>query len=133
EAGYTVDEAVVYYAETKQRVQVAIDDELVAQTVAALEQARRVAGSKDIPAPLDRNPKCAGCSLNGICLPDEVNLLARWEQDKPRGLVPSRDDSAPFYVQGQGLRVGLNHEVLEARDREGAVQATSRLADTSQV
>lgn len=136
EAGYEVDEAVVYYAATKQRVPVPIDDALVALTLTSLEAARAVAGAHEIPPPLDHSPKCAGCSLNAICLPDEVNLLARErgaERVEPRGLVPSRDDAAPFYVQGQGLRVGMDHGVLEARDRDRKVLATARLADTSQL
>ncbi len=136
EAGYEVEEAVVYYAGTKQRIAVKIDDALVAQTLTAIERAREVASGTQIPPPLENSPKCAGCSLNAICLPDEVNLLRREKAEAavtPRALVPSRDDAAPFYVQGQGLRVGLDHGVLEARDRDRAVLATARLADTSQL
>jgi len=134
EAGYTVEEAVVYYAATKQRVSISIDEELIARTVNAIKAARAVASSGVIPPPLERSPKCGGCSLNAICLPDEVNILAHESHaSKPRNLVPSRDDDAPFYVQGQGLRVGLDHGVLEARDRDRNILATARLANTSQL
>jgi CRISP-associated protein Cas1 len=134
EAGYTVNEAVVYYAATKQRVSIAIDEALIARTLEAVKTARAIASSGVIPPPLKRSPKCGGCSLNAICLPDEVNALAdEKETTKPRNLVPSRDDQAPFYVQGQGLRVGLDHSVLEARDRDRQVVASARLAEMSQL
>ena len=72
EHGYTVDEGVAYYYETKQRVRVVIDDDLVRETVAVIAEARAVAGSGRIPLPLVDSPKCPRCSLVGICLPDET-------------------------------------------------------------
>jgi CRISPR-associated protein Cas1 len=72
EHGYTVREAIAYYYETKQRVRVPIDEEIVGETIAALAQARAVAATGRIPAPLVDSPKCPRCSLVAICLPDET-------------------------------------------------------------
>ena len=72
EHGYRCDEGVLYYSQTKQRVRVPIDDELVAETLAAADAARRVAEAGAIPPPLVDSPKCPRCSLVGICLPDET-------------------------------------------------------------
>src|SRR6266540_2139639 len=49
EHGYSCDEAVVYYNATKQRVRVAIDDELTASTLWMVDEARRIAASGRIP------------------------------------------------------------------------------------
>lgn len=83
EHGYTVSEAIAYYYETKQRVRICIDDGLTDETMRALAEARSVAESGRIPAPLVDSPKCPRCSLVGICLPDETR--------QAMGLEPASD------------------------------------------
>ena len=75
EQGYVCNEGALYFAASQQRVRVEFTDELITRTLALLAEARRVAASGEIPAPLEDSPKCPRCSLVGICLPDEVNLL----------------------------------------------------------
>ncbi|MFN0112540.1 MAG: CRISPR-associated endonuclease Cas1 [Blastocatellia bacterium] len=75
EQGYVCDEGALYFAASQQRVRVEFTDELIARTLALLAEARRVAAGGEIPPPLVDSPKCPRCSLVGICLPDEVNLL----------------------------------------------------------
>jgi CRISPR-associated protein Cas1 len=75
EHGYECDEGALYFAETNQRVRVELTDELVTRTQELIAEARRVAANQTIPPPLVRSPKCPRCSLVGICLPDETNLL----------------------------------------------------------
>src|SRR6185437_1979242 len=60
--GYICEEAVVYYAATKQRVTIAIDEALAAETVAAIGAARAMAAGDQIPPPLVDSPKCPRCS-----------------------------------------------------------------------
>jgi CRISPR-associated protein Cas1 len=155
--GYTCDEAVVYYSQTKQRVRVSIDEALVTSTLAAVADARRVAESGRIPPPLVDSPKCVRCSLVGICLPDETRALLHgvrdpeptgFEQlalfeddeaddgrrgvDEVRRLIPAGDDLRPLYVTGYGFSVGKSGGVLQIKDRGGLVQE-ARLNDVSQV
>ena len=75
ENGYRCEEGVGYYAQTKQRVRVKFDDELMRETTAAIAQAWVLALAGEMPPPLVDSPKCPGCSLVGICLPDETNSL----------------------------------------------------------
>jgi len=83
--GYQCDEGIVYYRKTGQRVRVALDAALVAETEALIAQAWAVAERGEIPAPLVDSPKCPGCSLVGICLPDETVSLTRAEiEAEPR-------------------------------------------------
>ncbi|MDW8355150.1 MAG: CRISPR-associated endonuclease Cas1, partial [Bryobacterales bacterium] len=135
ENGYRCEEGVVYYLQTKQRVRVRFDDALIAETLRIVEEARAVAASGQIPPPLVDSPKCPGCSLVGICLPDETNRLAaareaiqlplfeageapRREPATVRRLVTPRDDLRPLYLDTQGLRVGRSGEVLQVRDKD---------------
>jgi CRISPR-associated protein Cas1 len=133
ENGYRVEKGVIYFVASRQRVEVAIDDTLRARTRDLLAELRASAARLEPPPPLVDSPKCPRCSLVGICLPDEVNLL---RGDEPEGavrrLVPARDDALPLYVQSAGTRVGRRADELHIETREGA-KTTVRLGDTSQV
>jgi CRISPR-associated protein Cas1 len=79
EHGFRCEEAAVYFAGDRQRVAIDIDDGLVETTLRSVRRARELAANGILPPPLADSPKCVGCSLAGICLPDEVNLLRRIE------------------------------------------------------
>ena len=135
EHGYTCDHGVLYFAQAKQRVEVPFDEELVRRTRELLVQAREAAARVELPPPLRSSPKCQGCSLHGICMPDEVNLLRAPEDEAPpvRRFVPASDESTPLYVQEQGARVGLRGETLEVRGRDGTQLGGARLFELSQL
>ncbi len=73
--GYNCEEGILYFAESQQRVTIPFTPELINRTLELLTDARSTAESGQIPPPLVDSPKCPRCSLVGICLPDEVNLL----------------------------------------------------------
>ncbi len=79
--GYRCDKAVVYYASVRKRVEIAIDDALIGATREALRDFVATAESGVLPPPLEHSMKCRGCSLAGICLPDETILLRSGEAD----------------------------------------------------
>jgi len=154
EHGYACDYGVLYFAAAQARVMVEFTDALVARTLELLVAARHTAEAEEMPPPLVDSPKCPRCSLVGICLPDEVNLLrvgharpaagstqdnvssppasTTGQRTEPRRLVPARDDHIAVYVQGQGYSVGLKGEVLEIRDK-GKVVSEARLMEMSQL
>lgn len=132
EHGYHVRSGVLYFTEARTRVTVEFHEQLVAATKQLLEEARAVARAGTIPAPLKASPKCGGCSLNAVCLPDEVAQV-EGAPVPARKFVPARDDAAPLYVQEQGAQVGINGDVLEVRSRERKTIASARMIDVSQV
>ena len=139
---YVCDEGIVYYRKTGQRVRVAFDNRLVAETEALIERAWKTARQGEIPAPLDDSPKCAGCSLNSICLPDEtlalsappslddtqqLLLFGEARLRKPvkrevRALIAPRNELRPVYLNTQGLRVGKSGAVLQCKEKDTVVQ-----------
>ncbi|MDQ3265270.1 MAG: CRISPR-associated endonuclease Cas1 [Myxococcota bacterium] len=136
EHGFRCEEGFLYFAQSRQRVAVRFDQALVQRTLELLSEARETIRRGRIPPPLKGSPKCEGCSMHGICLPDEVNLLAGGQPEAAgelRRLVPARDDAKPLYVQEQGARIGLSGEVLEVRDRNRLKVAEARLFEVSQV
>ncbi len=131
EHGYTCDEGVLYFAESRERVRVMFDDDLRALTLNAINGLRMVAAGGQMPRPLQDSPKCPRCSLVGICLPDEVNAL-RDAGESPRPLAVAHDTALPLYVQARGAKVAKKGETLEITV-EDEPSRTVRLVDVSQV
>ncbi|MFP4216896.1 MAG: CRISPR-associated endonuclease Cas1 [Phycisphaerae bacterium] len=110
EHGYRCDHGVLYFAGSRTRVDVPFTSELEARTREFIALARQATDATTLPPPLDDSPKCPGCSLAGICLPDETCALTQPQDDAGppdvRRLFPIRDDALPLYVQEQGATVG---------------------------
>ena len=74
ENGYSCEEGVLYYKETRQRVRLPWTADLEQWVQSQVEGARTCAAGAR-PAPLLDSPKCPRCSLAPVCLPDETNWL----------------------------------------------------------
>ncbi len=132
ENGYTCEEGIIYYVATKDRVIIPIDDALVKRTMELVQAMREMAKAGTMPKPLVDSPKCVGCSLAGICMPDEVNLLSGLE-GPVRMLLPSSQERMPLFVQAQGAKASKKGDVIEVHDREKKLIATARIVEISQV
>ena len=130
--GYTVPHGVLWFAGARRRVVVDVTDELVAATLQARDTARSIALDGRLPAPLVDSPKCRGCSLAGICLPDEHATLTGARDTPVRPLMPPRDDGVPLYVTGYGVKLGQRGGELVVRSRDGE-RGRARYEDTSRV
>lgn len=134
EHGHACDRGLLYFAQVRQRVPVAFTPELEARTRLLMAEARAASQRTERPPPLDDSPKCHGCSLAGICLPDETRVLG--DPDKPvadvRRLYPARDDALPLYIQEQGARVGKAGEAVEVT-KGGQPLGRFPLKDVAQV
>jgi CRISPR-associated protein Cas1 len=153
ENGYRVEEGVIFYAATRQRVRVPFTEGVMEETERAIGEAWALAESGRIPPPLEDSPKCPGCSLNSICLPgetttlrsaaegDETGQLPLFEEmrapRKPplketRRLIAPRSDLRPVYLNTQGLKVGRSGEVLQVKEKD-AVRQEIRPIEISQL
>lgn len=131
--GYPTEEGAIYFRGSRRRVAVPFSVELVARTEQIVADARRVADAGTIPRPLLDSPKCVGCSLVGICLPDEVHELTRAvPAELDRRLIPARDDALPVYVHSQGAVVGKQGDLLVVK-LKGQQVAEAKLFETSQL
>ena len=122
EAGYEVKEAILYYASEKLRLTIAVDAALKSEALTTLEAAKACArGSR--PLPLVNDPRCIRCSLQPICLPDEVNC-ERSESNghhiSPRKIWPPRDEGIQIIAQQNGTRVGVKGMALTINDGNGS-------------
>lgn len=151
EHGYRCDEGLVYYAATRQRVRVLFTQAVIAEATQAIKEAWETARNGILPPPLDCSPKCPGCSLAPICLPDETRFL----YDSPdtghgqlqlfasalprippqreiRRLITPRADRKPVYLDTQGLRVGKSGDVLQVKEKE-TLRQQIRLHEVCQI
>jgi CRISPR-associated protein Cas1 len=136
ENGYQCEGGILYFIESRRRVSVPFDDELVERTRTLLAQLRAMAAEGRMPPPLDDSPKCPRCSLVGICLPDETRLLtcpmAQPADGDVRRLTPARDDALPLYIQDQGTTLGKSGDQLTVKSRSATLRSV-KMIDVSQV
>jgi CRISPR-associated protein Cas1 len=124
DADIPCDEARIYYRGSRKSATVAWGPALEAFAQAVVGEARRVAAQPVAPAPLLDSPKCPGCSLHEICLPDEHHALQadREGADRPaqlRRIVPGRDDRAVVHVLTPGTTVRKDGDALVVAPRKG--------------
>ena len=135
ETGYTVPQAYLYYAAEHQRLRVVVDNTLRQDALAVLEAAKQAAAAPR-PPPLQNDPRCPRCSLQPICLPDEINhqRLDRSdapsvERTAPRRLWPPRDDGIHVVLQREGVRVGVRGQSVRITDKDGELVRDLPLAN----
>jgi CRISPR-associated protein Cas1 len=130
--GYVVPKGVLYFAGSKRRVDVHLTEALIQATLAHRDAARAILEGGALPPPLIDSPKCRGCSLVGICLPDEHAVLTGARDEEVRPLIPARDDAVPLHVQLQygNLRMKAGEIIVREGDRE---VGRARIHETSQV
>lgn len=119
EAGYTVPEAILYYASEKRRVRIVVDDALRKEALQTLQDAKKAARGPR-PLPLINDSRCLRCSLQPICLPDEVNYEREISEcEKPRSIWPPRDDALHVVAQQEGTKVGISGMALKITSKDG--------------
>lgn len=158
--GYECAGGEIYYAGERRRVPIQMDADLEGVVLRAVARARELVDGGKCPPPLSDSPKCVGCSLSGICLPDEVHALQEeepldddasvfdvgddpwglagpepepeFEQPSVRRLFPARDDKVPLYVQDRGASIRLEGGRLVVAT-PGTSATMVRLSNTSSV
>lgn len=132
DAGYETAAAQVWFAETRTRHPVTITEDVLEQAAGLVGEVRELAKRDVAPAPLVDSPKCPRCSLVGLCLPDEVNLLAGRDAPPPRRLRVGDPAAGPLYATTPGSRVtkrGGRVVLLES----GEEVASRRLLDVTHI
>jgi CRISPR-associated endonuclease Cas1/CRISPR-associated protein Cas4 len=129
EHGYRVEEGAIYYAESRERVRVVLDEALRTAARVAVSELRLTVAQSRIPPPLKDSPKCPRCALVTICLPDEIRALGG-SALAPRPIAVPPDEALPLIVQSQYARIGKEGETLKITDEEHG-ESQVRLIDIS--
>ena len=142
ENGFSCDQGMVYFIRSHERVAIEFDANLIERAEKLLASLRGTLKRGEIPPPLPSSSRCNHCSLAGICLPDETDLLREIEEDgkakdEPeagiRMLLAARDNCIPFYVVGQGKTVRKRGERLEVWAHDQGKINEARIREVSQL
>ena len=131
EHGYRVEEGAIWYAASRERVRIVLDDELRLAAREAVSRLRLTVAHGRIPPPLKDSPKCPRCALVSICLPDEMGALGG-SSLAPRPIAVGADEALPLVVQSQRARVTKEGQTLKIADEEQG-DKTVRLNEVSDV
>ena len=96
---------------------------------------KEMARSATIPPPLVNSQKCPRCSMVGICMPDEVNMLSdnsKTSKEQIRRMYPIRNDSHPIYVQEQDAYISLSGDCINVSSKHNP-DTKLRFIDISEV
>jgi CRISPR-associated exonuclease Cas4 len=94
--GEPVPRGALYYAASKRRREIAIDETLRGATMAAARRYHELVGRGETP-PARLLPKCGNCSLHDLCLPELASQNMREmtaQLSRALGLPPRRESSA---------------------------------------
>lgn len=72
----TVPEGFIYHAGSKRRRKVTFDELLRSETKRTIEAVRALIANREVP-PAVLKPRCDGCSLRSVCLPELTQIEAR--------------------------------------------------------
>lgn len=131
EHGYRVEEGAIYYAESRERVRIALDEALRTAARGAVSELRLTVSQGRIPPPLKDSPKCPRCALVTVCLPDEIRSLSG-SSLAPRTIAVPPDEALPLIVQSQQARIGKDGDALKITDEERG-ETHARFIDISDV
>ena len=131
EHGYTVEEGAIWYAQSRERVRIVLDEELRRDTRQAVSNLRLTVAQGRIPPPLKDSPKCPRCALVSICLPDEMAALGGSDL-APRPITVGADEALPLVVQSQRARIMKDGETLKIADEKQG-DTSVRLNEVSDV
>lgn len=98
--GTAIPHGYIYYIGSKRRRKVVFDDELRQISRDFVSDAETLLQTRKIPEPVHDN-RCNGCSVRGICLPDEVAYLNELD-DRPKRIKPVLGIDNVLYVDEQG-------------------------------
>lgn len=131
--GYDCNEGYIYYSASNKKVQIDYNDDVLIQLITSINGLQSSVENERIPPPLVNSRKCEGCSLAGICLPDETAILEDINGDKDvRCLYPARDDSFPVILNEQGSGLSKSGDELVIK-KKGETLGSVRIMDVSHV
>lgn len=77
--GKAVTQGFIYYAQSHQRQSVEISEALREEAIATIEAVRQLLHTGRMPSPV-YTPRCRGCSLYDLCLPQAAKKVERYQE-----------------------------------------------------
>ena len=122
EMGMPCEEGRIFYRASNRSVTIPWSEALERFAIAVVKRAQEVSRLDVAPEPLIDSPKCPGCSLHDVCLPDEHHALRSLDEASKspiRKIVPGSDDRSVVHVLDPGSVVRKDGDGLVVQPREG--------------
>jgi CRISPR-associated protein Cas1 len=113
ERGDEVAGAAVWFSTTHRRVDVGLDDELLAEAERQARAARQVVDAPAPPPPLEDDPRCRRCSHVSVCLPDEHRL-----RTSARRIGVADPTGRVLHLSSAGSRASLRRGQIQVHVRD---------------
>ncbi|HQE24068.1 MAG: CRISPR-associated endonuclease Cas4g/Cas1g [Bacillota bacterium] len=127
--GTHLEKGYIHYTGSQRRKVIWFDQQLRDTAYSAIENAKRIILSNEIPAPV-ADARCNGCSLASRCLHEEVSSLHG--ESKPRRPLPGINLGRTLYVDTPGAYLRKRGErVVVTKEKE--ILADVPLTDIDQV
>jgi CRISPR-associated exonuclease Cas4 len=84
--GQRIDQGYIFYFAVRRREEVLFTTELRTEVETLIAEAHRLVATATLSPPTDNPAKCRDCSLEPLCLPDELRRLMAapaWEREEP--------------------------------------------------
>lgn len=117
--GITIRRGCVFYFGSRRRDEFEIDDALRAAAHSAAIDMRLIAGQDEMPG-TEFGPKCGGCSVRRVCMPEETDFALGKAAKPPSRPVPGMGIERVLYVEQPETCIHLEGERLIVR-KENAV------------
>lgn len=119
--GVTIREGRVRYHSDAVTIRVPIDEALRRDVFAAIERAKTLREQVERPPLTDNERLCVRCSLQSVCLPEELRTAPEGEE-RPVRVLPEHRDGMVLHVVSQGARVGRRGEQISVENRDGSTE-----------
>ncbi|AUW95304.1 hypothetical protein BXT84_16190 [Sulfobacillus thermotolerans] len=117
--GYRCRGGWLFYRGNRKKIFIEFSESLISATLAVINRAKEISLGP-IPPPLTDSPKCPRCSLNSVCLPEEVEALKKEEPTTKVRLLTHRDDVGVLYASEPGTRLSKKSESIIVLPRTGS-------------
>lgn len=74
-SGEQIERGFIFYFAVRRREEVRFTPELRADVERIVEEAHRLKAERRLPPPIEQRRRCRDCSLEPLCLPDELSRL----------------------------------------------------------
>lgn len=113
----------IYYRADRQKVEVPFTGELRALVRQAVDTAWAILEGSLVPPPRD-DPRCRGCALADICMPDETRIISGKKDQCPAGVAPRSTFERTVFIDeswGSVGKSGGRMVIRKGRDTVGEV------------
>jgi CRISP-associated protein Cas1 len=105
--GLSIPYGCIYYMEDRRKIKIVFDESLRARVNHAVETAWAILEGSLVPPPRD-DPRCRGCALADVCMPDETRIMSGMKDECPSGVAPRSTFERTVFIDQSWGSIGCS-------------------------